>query len=122
MQIRRTVFQEDEVLKSRLTSVGEEKGYCSLNWGLLVDEVNIQATEPVYLDGCSVVGELVDLGLGLSPIVNLLPVLGQAFDVGQRSAIVPSRFIQLIGEVGDRELLGKPFEGATRDGDSKGLD
>ncbi len=102
--------------------MGEQKGYCTLNWGLLVNEVNIQATEPVYLDGCSVVRELVDLSFGLSPVIFLLPVLGQASDVGQRSAIVPSRFIQLIGKVGDREFLGKPAERAIRNRDGKGLD
>ena len=72
--------------------------------------MDAEGAEAVDVDWGSVVGELVDGCFGFPPVVLLLPVLRQAFDVGQWSSVCPTRFIKLVREVGVLELLGKPFQ------------
>lgn len=65
-----------------------------------MDEMDIQGAKAVNFDRGLVIRQFVDLCFCFSPIVLLLPVLGQAFDIGQRSAIVPPGFIKLVRKVG----------------------
>lgn len=107
---------------SELTAMAEEQGDSALDWGFLVDEMDVDAPEAVDLDLGLVVGELVDFGFGFPPVVALEPVLGQAFDVGQGGAMVPAGFVKLVGEGGVGELLGELLKLLIGNGDGEGLD
>ena len=89
-----------EVLGRKLTSMGEKKRYSALDWGFLMNKMDVEGSEAVNADGCFAIGELVDFGFCLSPIVLFLPVFGQAFDVCQWGSIAPPSFIKLIREIG----------------------
>lgn len=93
-----------------LTSMDEEQRNSAVDGGFLVNKVNVQVFEAVYVDGCLEIGELIDLGFCRSPVVFFLPVLGQAFDMGQWNAIIKFSSIKLVGKIGGCELLREAFK------------
>ena len=93
-----------------LTAVNEEQWNSPLYLALLIHKVYVQRLEAVHLDLGTVIWQLVDLGLLLSPVKTLLPVFHEPFDVSQRGTVVPSRVIEFIREGGGRKLLGEGGE------------
>lgn len=92
------------------TAMNEKQWNSPLNLTLLIDKVYIQRLKAVDLDLGTIVGQLVELGLLLSPVVALLPVFYEPLDVCERGAVVPSGVVEFIGEGGGRELLGEGGE------------
>lgn len=67
-------------------------------------EMNVQWLEAINLNWGLEVGQLVELRLSLSPVELILPVSCEALDVGQRGAINPARFVELVREGSSRQL------------------
>lgn len=80
--------------------MGKKERYSALNRGFLVNEMDVEASEAVHLDGCLEIREFIDLSFCVPPVIFFSPVLSQTFDIGQWSAIIPASFIELIREVG----------------------
>ena len=89
---------------TKLTSMTKEERNCSFNFAFLMDEMNIERTEAIDLDGCLIIRQLVHLRFMLSPTVAVLPVLRQAFDVGQWGSITPASFVKFVGKCSIGEL------------------
>ena len=104
-----------------LTAMNKEQWDSPLNLTLLIHKVYIQRLEAVDLDLGTIAGQLVDLGLLLSPVVALLPVFHEPLDVCERGTIVPSRVVEFIGEGGGRKLVGQRGEFLVGYGDGIGL-
>lgn len=90
--------------------MAEEQRDGALDGRFLVDEMDVEGAEAVDVDGGSVVWKLVDGCFGFPPVVLLLPVFCQAFDIGQWGSVRPTSFIKFVREVRVFELLGKLFQ------------
>lgn len=88
----------------------EEQRDGALDGRFLVDEMDAEGAEAVDVDWGLVVWELVDGCFGFPPVVLLLPIFCQAFDIGQWGPVRPTSLIQLVREVRVFELLGKPSQ------------
>ena len=93
-----------------LTAVNKEQWNSALYLTLLIHKVYIQRLEAVNLDLGTIIWQLVDLGLLLPPVIALLPIFHEPFDVCQRGTVVPSCVIEFIWEGGRRKLLGEGGE------------
>ena len=72
-------------------AVDEQQWYRVLDLRCLMDEVDFQRVEAVDGDGSRELWHLVQLLLGRPPVVLVLPVCRQAFDVREGRPIVPFR-------------------------------
>nr|POE65110.1 hypothetical protein CFP56_34778 [Quercus suber] len=90
--------------------------------GLLVEEVDVNRAEAGHVDGSGELGEGVEVGLGLAPVVAVLPVLSDALDICERCPEVPSGLVQFVRESRQGESLLQVLEAGVRDGDGEWLD
>ena len=98
-----------------LTSMNEEQRNCVLRFTLLVYIMDVERAEPVHFDVAREHGYFVDGSLSLAPVKPFLPVGREAFDVGQRSTIVPASVVKLVREADEVELSAKEVEIGVRD-------
>ena len=93
----------------------EEEGYCSIHSTPLVDEMDVESFETVDLNGGFEIRKRVDLSLVFPPVIAILPVCCQSFDICQWRSIVPASLIKFVGQGGSFELLGEVPQLAVRD-------
>lgn len=101
--------------------MGEEQRDCTLYIAPLVHEMYVQRFESVNLYSSLEIGQLVELCFLLSPIESLPPIGAQSFHVSQRSAIIPSGLVKLIGEGCGFKFLDKPLALFLGDGNGEGF-
>lgn len=89
--------------------MGKEQRDCTIYIALLMNEMDVQRFEAVYLYGGLEVWQLVELSFLLPPIELLSPVCSQSFHVSQWGTVVPACLVKLIRKVCDFELLDESF-------------
>lgn len=90
--------------------MAEEQRNSAFHATLLVDEMDIQWFEAVDLDCCFEIGQPVELGFLRPPVIFILPVRCQAFDLGQWGSIVPAGFVELVRKRSSVNLSGELLE------------
>jgi hypothetical protein len=85
----------------------KKERYRALHIALLMDIMNIQRPEPFDLDVAREPRELVEFALVGAPVVAVLPLVDQTFQVGERDAVVPAGIVYFIRKAGLRKLAAK---------------
>lgn len=91
--------------------MNEKQGDRALHFAPLMDIMNIQRPKPFDLDVAREHRELVEFMLVGTPVVAVLPLVDQTFQVGERDAVVPPCIVYFIWKAGLRKFAAKEGEG-----------
>ena len=83
----------------------EDQGNCILDFRFPMDEVNVERSKMVNIDVCGELRYFVQVSLGLTPVVLLLPVLGEFLDICQWGTIFPLGPLDLVWKIAEFELF-----------------
>ena len=72
----------------------------ALHFTPLMDIMNIQHPKSFDFDVAREHGKLVEFALVSTPVVAVLPLVDQTFQVGERDAVVPACIVYFIREAG----------------------
>jgi len=82
----------------------------ALHFTPLMDIMNIQHSESFDFDIAREHWKLVEFALVSTPVVAVLPLVGQTFQVGERDAVVPPGIVYFIRKAGIGKLAAKESE------------